>query len=199
MYVPESLLKKINKWKGRQSGRKEIVVYETVFINWTSVGICFITFLSKSVQLSHLPCIKYFGLPVYVSYPVDRNISDKEGLPVVSVSKGSDLFSKLGMAFTRTKNIEKSSCHEGEFSGYHQKWVKDGCNWTEHKYLACLMFAFGEGTGSNAAMMYLSWNVIAVNSSSTEVHGILMLIPNQALVPPKDNSVCGCWWHGTRS
>ena len=30
---------------------------------------------------------------------------------------------KFRMMFTWTKNIEKSSCHDREFSGYHQKWV----------------------------------------------------------------------------
>ena len=38
-------------------------------------------------QLSDLPCIKYFGLPISVSCPVYRNVNDEECLPLVSVSK----------------------------------------------------------------------------------------------------------------
>ena len=39
-------------------------------------------------QLRYLPCIKYFGLPVSVTFPVNRNVNDEECLPLVSVSKG---------------------------------------------------------------------------------------------------------------
>ena len=39
-------------------------------------------------QLSDLPCIKYFGLPVSVSCPICRNVNDEQCLPLVSVSQG---------------------------------------------------------------------------------------------------------------
>ena len=46
------------------------------------------TFLTKYVQLSYLPSIKYFGLPVSVSCPVYSKVNGEESLPLVSVSKG---------------------------------------------------------------------------------------------------------------
>ena len=45
------------------------------------------TFLTKPIQLSYLPCIKHFALPISVSCPVDRNANDVESLPLVSASK----------------------------------------------------------------------------------------------------------------
>ena len=47
------------------------------------------TFLTKYIQLSYLPCIKYFGLPVSVSCPVDGNVIEEERLPLALVSKGN--------------------------------------------------------------------------------------------------------------
>ena len=38
----------------------------------------FITFLMKYMQLSCLPRIKYFGLPMFVTWPVYRNVNDKK-------------------------------------------------------------------------------------------------------------------------
>ena len=49
--------------------------------------------MTRSIQLSYLPCIKYFGPPVSVSCPVYRNINDEECLPLVSVSKGMCILS----------------------------------------------------------------------------------------------------------
>ena len=45
------------------------------------------TFLTKSLQLSYLPCTKYFALLISVSCPVYRNATTKS-LPLVSDSKG---------------------------------------------------------------------------------------------------------------
>ena len=42
----------------------------------------------KQIQLIYLPCNEYFGLPVSVTFPVNRNVNDEECLPLVSVSKG---------------------------------------------------------------------------------------------------------------
>ena len=39
---------------------------------------CVNTFLSKSVQLSFLPRIQCFGLPISVTWPVYRTVNDKE-------------------------------------------------------------------------------------------------------------------------
>ena len=36
------------------------------------------TFLTKSMYLSHLPCINMFGLPPSASCPVYRNVNDEE-------------------------------------------------------------------------------------------------------------------------
>ena len=36
------------------------------------------TFLTKRIQLSYLPWIKYFGLPVSVTWPVYRNVKDED-------------------------------------------------------------------------------------------------------------------------
>ena len=52
--------------------------------------------LTREIQLSYLPYIKYCGLPVSVSCPVYRNVNDEECLPLVSVSKGC-----TGVALTR--------------------------------------------------------------------------------------------------
>ena len=46
-----------------------------------------LTHLVRPDQLSYLPWIKYFGLPVSVSCPVYGNVDDEESLPLVSVSK----------------------------------------------------------------------------------------------------------------
>ena len=42
------------------------------------------TLLKNSVQVSDLPCIRYFGLPVSVSCPMDRNVNDEDCLPFAS-------------------------------------------------------------------------------------------------------------------
>ena len=49
----------------------------------------FETFLKKKIQLSYLPCIMWFDLPVSVSCPVYRNVNDEESLSLVSISNGS--------------------------------------------------------------------------------------------------------------
>ena len=46
------------------------------------------TFLTKYIQLSYLPSIKWFDLPASVSCPAYRKVNGKECLPLVSVSKG---------------------------------------------------------------------------------------------------------------
>ena len=45
------------------------------------------TFLKGSIQLSYLPYINYFGLPISTNSPVYRNIDDEECLSLVSVLK----------------------------------------------------------------------------------------------------------------
>ena len=51
------------------------------------------TFVTKSMYLNYLRCVKKFGLPPYASCLVNRNVKDEECLPSVSVSNGcTDLF-----------------------------------------------------------------------------------------------------------
>ena len=76
-----------------------------VFVFWFFVLVClfvlfcfvlfclffvvfFNTFLTKQIQLSHLPCLEYFGLSVSVTFPVYRNVNDEKCLSLLSVSKG---------------------------------------------------------------------------------------------------------------
>ena len=51
------------------------------------VVVCWLfnTFLTKQIQLSYLPCIKYFDQPISVSFPIERNVHDGECLPLVSI------------------------------------------------------------------------------------------------------------------
>ena len=84
------------------------------------------TFLMTLIQLVYLPGIMYFGLPVSVSCPVNRNVNDEECLPLVSASRGctsllsvqndvhmnqrdAHLSCQFRMTFTRTKGMYISS------------------------------------------------------------------------------------------
>ena len=60
----------------------------------------FKTFLTKSIYLRYLPCIKEVGLPSSAGCPVSRNVSDEECLPLASVSKGGT----VRVTFTPTRN-----------------------------------------------------------------------------------------------
>ena len=50
------------------------------------------TFLTEQIQLSYLPCIKYFGQPISVSFPIERNVHDEECVSLVSVFNGCTSF-----------------------------------------------------------------------------------------------------------
>ena len=58
----------------------------SVWVEYQSTS--FSTFLTKCIQLTYLPCIKYFGLPISISFPAYRKVSNEEHLSFVSVSKG---------------------------------------------------------------------------------------------------------------
>ena len=45
------------------------------------------SFLTKSVQLSYLPPVKYFDLSVSVTWPVYRNVNDEESSLGVGLKK----------------------------------------------------------------------------------------------------------------
>ena len=70
------------------------------------------TFLTKSIQPSCLPRIKYFGLPIPVTWPVYRNVNDAEPSHGVGLKRS---LCKFGMTFTRTQNVEKKSYHDLDF------------------------------------------------------------------------------------
>ena len=59
---------------------------------------------------------------VSVTSPVYRNVN-AEAFPWCQSQKDLHLFCKFRMTCTWTKNIEKSSYQDWNFSGYHHKWV----------------------------------------------------------------------------
>ena len=74
--------------------------------------------------MSYLACTKYFGLPISVSRPVERNVNDEECLPLVWVSKGCVSLLLVQNDVHMNQNRTKSSCHDRELFGYRQKRVK---------------------------------------------------------------------------
>ena len=63
-------------------------IYSTIIRQKTRVTDTVNTSLTKWTKLGYLPCIKYFGLPIAVICPVNRNINEEECFLLVSVSKG---------------------------------------------------------------------------------------------------------------
>ena len=63
----------------------------------------------------------YFSLPISVICPVDRNVNDEDISLWYLSERDLHLFCKFRMAFTWTRNVEKSSLHDKEFSGYRKK------------------------------------------------------------------------------
>ena len=83
--------------------------------NCTHVATSFNTFLTRSIQLVYLSCIKHFGLPVFVGCPVYRNVNDEDSffgicLKLIYISTVSS-----EMTFTDTENVEKSFYHDRHF------------------------------------------------------------------------------------
>ena len=84
------------------------------------VGQSLNTLLMESVQLSCLPRVKYFGLPVSVTWPVYRNVNDVEsslgvGLKIIYISGGRN--SSVGSAWARCPQRRGFDPPLGTFSG----------------------------------------------------------------------------------
>ena len=92
--------------------------------------------------LNYLPCIKCFGLPISVSFPVYRNVSEDECLPLAAVSKGcASVLSVYNDVHMNQKRRDKSLSWP-RTSGYRQKLVEqkrfsEPCSSIELRTLFC--------------------------------------------------------------
>ena len=104
------LRKERKKLRERERERKNSLFMRVLESNGTLLTL----FWRSTFQLSYIPWIKYFGLPISVTWPVYTNINNRV-FPWCWSQSDLHLYCKFGMTCTWTKKIEKRSCHDRDF------------------------------------------------------------------------------------